>query len=618
MACAEILEYVHPVGTVDFAFTDAYTWPVGTVDFELADCMPEDMPWYDIPSGKSPGIRISSIDGWNVEQKRTAGWNDSRLIEPETRSRYDEIQRRECEVMQRWAGLDELYHRNRVAFDRLLVSDQSIAQAWYALDGTDPGEIDIPWGELKVNDVETESSFATPGESDIKKRIVHDETEWSQTDRDRVAMPWGNPPWKDRHHTTLWGQKYYQEICTRDYLPPVGVVTFDIHTEINKVGDGDHLHFWFDSLTYDRRCKHREPSGWRDRYVYRPPSIIPTGLLLKVYTMYNQAFLTRLPDRLPIDAPSITLSTDWDSVYWSIKATVGRDEHLSMLEATSEGPILIETEINGHVWNLQVDSWGAGRSFAGRNRSISGRSVSAQLGAPMAELRTRTVTEQRLASQLLNTELEYTGWTAVLEGNDWLVPANTFSYVDQTPMQIIKTIADAPGAMVYTDMTEKTITVRPRYSVPPWLWDAAPAAVIIPAAMAEKVDGEWDERPFYNAAFVSGEVGGISAKIIREGSSGELVAPMVTDPLITATEVARARGIAILAASGKWSKYRISLPVFADPGVPGVLIPGTLLQFVDGTVSWKGVVAAVSVTAIWAGGGLKVRQAIEVWRYHGN
>jgi hypothetical protein len=473
------------------------------------------------------------------------------------------------------------------------------------------------WDLLNNIDVEHGSKSISPGAKDLLCNLAYDTKRI--VDHSAFDIVWGNPPPKDLLHRTVWGKKYYQEICWRAYEPQAGnSVDLNIHIPITLVDDKDNIHFRFDKFTYDRRCNWREPSGWRDAYFYIPSGIIPTGHFSRVYIMINTASMTRLPERTPIDVSSITMSTDWDSVYWSVKAAVGSDAHLAMLESTVDGPILIETAINGHLWNTQVDSWGTGQTFGRKSRSISGRSVSAQLGAPMADLRTRTETESRTASQLMNVELENTDWTAVIAGDDWLVPANTFSYADQTPMQIIKTIADAAGAMVYTDQVTKTITVKPRYPVAPWQCAATTAGIIIPSSMVERLDGEWDERPFYNAAFVSGEGGGISAKILREGSAGDIVAPMVTDKLITATEVARARGISILGASGKWSKHRMELPVFQSPDVPGVILPGTLLQFVDGLISWKGITTSVSVTAAWGSNGLKVRQTIDVERYHGN
>ena len=431
---------------------------------------------------------------------------------------------------------------------------------------------------------------------------------------------WFNPPSKGVPHHTVWGPKFYQEICWRTYQPPPGgqIVT-DMRTPISQVDDGVNINILFDKYTYDRRCKWREPSGHRDVYFYRPPAPIPTGPWATVYTMLNSAFLTRLPDRTPIDTTGLTIGTDWDSVYWTLKANVGSDAALALLEPTEEGPALVEAAINGHLWNFQVDNWTKDEAFFNKIRSNDGRSISAQLGAPMAEIRTYTETEARTAQQLMAYELENTGWSVVFEGlDDWLVPGGIHCYQDQTPMQVIKAIADTCRAIVQTDMVTQTIRIKPRYKVPPWQLSTATPDFIIPASMAAKTGGGSDTRPFYNAVYVAGEAGGISATVTRQGSAGDLLAPMVTSKLITAVEAARALGIAVLGTSGKWSKHRIELPVFTPPAVPGIIPPGSIIEYNLGTSSWRGYVSAVSVTAPRTRDGLKVRQVIDVERYHGN
>jgi len=563
-------------------------------------------PDFSVPWGETPPVNAGASSGWKSGRLLTAsigmGWIKRLIIDPKSSTAWLEKNANDNDKSTRWNdAANKLDRPTRSTWKSKSFSDHLREMAW------DAGR--------SIDALRTSASFSPPAK-DIYKTLAYDSK--IITDLGAFGIVWGNPPPKDILHRTVWGKEYYQEICWRHYEPqPGNSVGLNIHLPITLVDDGDNIRFRFDQYTYDRRCSWREPSGWRDAYFYIKPGIIPTGLYSRAYIMMHTAMLTRLPDRQAIDVSSITISTDWDSAYWSVKSAIGRDDHLAMLESTPDGPILVEASINSHLWNFQVDSWGTGQTFGKKSRSISGRSVSAQLGSPMADPRTRTESESRTASQLMNYELENTGWTAVIDGDDWLVSGNVFSYSDKTPMQIVRMVADAAGAMVYTDKISKTITVKPRYKVSPWNWASTSADIIIPSSMVEKIDGEWDERPFFNAAFVSGEADGISAKVLRTGSAGDIVAPMITDKLMTTTGVARAKGISILAASGKWSKIRMDLPVFASPAVPGVIMPGTILQFVDGLITWKGVVTAVSVSASW-GNGLKVRQTIDIERYHGN
>jgi hypothetical protein len=571
---------------------------------------PPPNPDFDVPWGQLPAVDSKRGSGWTDRHAVNAsigmGWIKRLIVDHQASSPWRE--KGALDQGRRALWNDCADQQNRTTYSR-----------WRSRKPADQSR-EFAWSPLQVVQLSRGNRVFHPPALDVRKALAFDAGVIIDITN---FVPWGNPPPNDHLHRTVWGRKFYQEICWRKYEPPAGgAIVFNIDTPITLVDDGINIRFRFDQFTYDRRCSWREPSGWRDAYFYRPPSLIPTGNRSKVYIMLNSAFLTRLPERTAIDANSITVATDWDSLYWTIRAGISRDSHLALLESTPDGPMIVEASINSHVWKLQVDSWNTSTAFGGKTRGILGRSVSAQLGAPMAEVRTRTETNERTALQLMNDELEYTGWTVVLDGlDDWLVPANVLSYADMTPMAVIKMIADAAGAMVQTDMAAQTIRIKPRFPVAPWLWSVATPSVIIPDSMATKVDGEWDARPLYNAVFISGEAGGISARVYREGSAGDLVAPSVTDKLITATEAARARGIAILGASGKWSKHRIELPVFAPWAVPGVLKPGTLIEYVEGlpSASWKGVISAVSVTATWdRDKGLKVRQTIDVERYRGN
>lgn len=565
-------------------------------------------PDFDVPWGQLSTIDTGPKSGWKDRRPLTTsigmGWVKRFIIEAKTSTTWLE------------KGAND-NSRRILSSDCAKTVSRSTNSRWRDKNASDH-ERNIWWSLLNTIDVEHGSKSISPPVKDISLAFNYDSK--SILDLGSFGVPWGNPPPKDKLHRTVWGKRYYHEICWRTYEPPPGnSLDFNIHIPITLVDDGARIRFRFDQYTYDRRCSWREPSGWRDPYFYIRPALIPTSPWATVYVMLNTAYFTRLPERTPIDITGMTISTDWDSLYWTIKATIGSDASLTLLEPTEDGPILVEAALNGHLWKFQVDRWATGKSFGSNSRSIDGRSISAQLGAPMAEIRTYTESEARTALQLMAYELADTGWSVVLDGlDDWLVPANIHCYQDQTPMQVIKAIADTCRAIVQTDMVTQTIRIRPRYKVAPWQLASAVPDLVIPASMAARIDGEWDERPFFNAVNVEGYAGGISATVTRTGSAGDLLAPMITSKLITATEAARSLGIAVLGASGKWSKHRIELPVFAAPAVPGIIQPGSIIEYNLGASSWKGFVTAVSVTSPRTREGLKVRQTIDVERYHGN
>jgi hypothetical protein len=84
----------------------------------------------------------------------------------------------------------------------------------------------------------------------------------------------------------------------------------------------------------------------------------------------------------------------------------------------------------------------------------------------------------------------------------------------------------------------------------------------------------------------------------------------VTDPLITAAEAARQRGIAVVGAAGAKQRVTLELPVLTGAGQPGVLDVGQLVQ-VNTAQPWRGMVRAVSASAAHGG---QVRQSVQIER----
>jgi len=604
------MTYDHPIGTVNFDFYKFYDHPVGTVDF-AGDVPPEPpAPWYQIPVGISPGVRMAFKDGIPTSKSVDSSWGSSRLIEPVIEIGFSTTNAIEKSLDLAWKGLGQLYKTNRAGWKRLLAYDARVQALWRNLGEQDLNKA-LVYGDCVPVGKRVAVDYGHPPPKDLDKKL--DYGSLPERDIDKFDVPWGNPPAKDRFHKTVWGKKYYEEICTRDYVHPDGFVEFNFETDILDVGTKDHINFYFDALTYDRRCKWREPSGWRDAYDYRPPVIVPTGLSLRTYIMMSTAQLNRLPDNLPIPVKSITMSLDWDSVHWSLAATViGGD--VRDLSPTNNGPIETQVKINGTTWNCLVDDWSRDVGSKGKiTRGIRGRSLTAMLGAPWAGRKTEVQSQQRTARQLMIEQLENSGWTIDCSLDDWLLPAGTLKIDGKTPLSVVKRIAATAGGFVRPDPTAKTLYILPKYKVAPWAVVRADADIILPGAMVARDQGAWDGRA--NADVVH-MVGSISVSAKRTGSAGTLPAPDVNDELLTEVVVARARSIFEIGRCGRWQKHSLSLPVFSD-AVPGVIFPGQVIG-VDDDTSWLGFVTAVSVKADWGKGGLVVRQIVHLEVYCGD
>ena len=85
-------------------------------------------------------------------------------------------------------------------------------------------------------------------------------------------------------------------------------------------------------------------------------------------------------------------------------------------------------------------------------------------------------------------------------------------------------------------------------------------------------------------------------EIKRAGTAGDILAPMVADPLTTHSNAARQRGIAVLSDTGRKAMLTLKLPVLPETGV---IRPGKFVRYVDGATVRVGLVRSVTVDTAW-------------------
>jgi hypothetical protein len=87
---------------------------------------------------------------------------------------------------------------------------------------------------------------------------------------------------------------------------------------------------------------------------------------------------------------------------------------------------------------------------------------------------------------------------------------------------------------------------------------------------------------------------GVLGQVTRAGTAGDVLAPMVVDPLITEAAAARQRGLAVLADTGRQIEVTLRLPVLAETGI---IEPGAFVEYQDGSITRLGLVRSTSVQA---------------------
>lgn len=220
------------------------------------------------------------------------------------------------------------------------------------------------------------------------------------------------------------------------------------------------------------------------------------------------------------------------------------------------------------------------------------------LADPHSPIVTRSNADARTMQQLLADALTTNGvgigWAVDWQAADWLVPAGLYNHTGSY-IAHAQRLAEAAGAYIQADPLLDTLRILPRYPLLPWEWSAATPDITLPSAPVVREAIEWQDRAAYNRVFVSGtEAGGVLGQITRTGTAGDVVAPMITDPLITHADAARARGRPILADTGRQARITLELPILPETGI---ITPGKLVQYTDAGTARRGLVRSTAVTA---------------------
>lgn len=366
---------------------------------------------------------------------------------------------------------------------------------------------------------------------------------------------------------------------------------------------------WIPWTRYSRTLQ----PGWGVVTPDGSPPIDEHGTVLvpvrRVYMTTNSLTLTRVSDGATIPAYTFGMSLDADSWTWSWSATL----HASALPLIQPGPggdpVEVLATINGAPYRLCVEQYGRQREFASTRISVRGRGRAAILDAPYAPTLNHGNTASRTAQQLMADVLTINGvgigWDVDFALTDWLVPGNVWAHQGSYISAILE-IAAAAGGYVQPHDTAQTLRVLPRYPAAPWQWHALTPDFELPSAVVSVEGTEWQRKAAYNRVHVSGTTAGVLGEVTRGGTAGDVVAPMVTDALITHADAARQRGLAVLSDTGTQAHISLRLPVLEETGV---IPPGALVRYVDGATTHLGLVRATSLE--WQAPKLRQTLAVE-------
>lgn len=316
-----------------------------------------------------------------------------------------------------------------------------------------------------------------------------------------------------------------------------------------------------------------------------------------VYFVINNVSLHRVADGLEVPVYSLSLSLDASSWTWGFEARLPAKAEALVASGQASEPVKLAARVNSTLFCVYAEHISRERTFGEASIRVSGRGRNAVLGAPYAPVMTFRNGELRSARQLMEDVLSVNGvplgWTIDWGLTDWNVPTGVFS-LQGTWIEALTTIASAAGAYLLPHPAGQSLRMRHRYPVPPWEWESVTTDVVLPVDAVSRESLRWLKKPAYNRVFVSGQEDGVLGQVTRAGTAGDILAPMVVDPLITEAAAARQRGLAVLADTGSQLEVSLRLPVLAETGI---IEPGTFVEYRDGSVTRLGLVRSTQIDA---------------------
>lgn len=324
-----------------------------------------------------------------------------------------------------------------------------------------------------------------------------------------------------------------------------------------------------------------------------PPDATVVVPIRRVYVVLNSSTLRRVDGNVAIPTFGMSLSLDRGSWTWSFSASVPLQAQATVV---SDEPVEVEASINGVPYRFIVESVSRERTFGSMpSLRLTGRGKSALLDAPYAPIMSFGNTEARTAQQLmadvLTTNGVSLGWDIDWDLVDWNVPAGVFAH-QGSYISALNTIAQAAGGYVQPVPVADGLRVLHSYPVVPWEWDTVTPDFELPADLTTREGIDWVKKPVVDRVWVSGTAQGVLGRYTRAGTAGELLAPPITDALITHVDAVRQRGRVPVAEGGTSIQVGLRLPVLAETGL---IPPGKWVRYVDGGVSRFGLTRSVSV-----------------------
>lgn len=324
----------------------------------------------------------------------------------------------------------------------------------------------------------------------------------------------------------------------------------------------------------------------------------------------NDLKVTRLDNGQEIQVNNGDYRCDRSSWCWSYNLTIPFYEK-SKLDPVDGQPVILKIMVNGNEHRMLLENISRSKQFAKEVYKLSGRSPTALLDAPYSPTRSFTQENERTSVQLVQAELDRVNSDILLnweliDALGWVLPANSLSYSNLTPIAAIKLIADAAGGFVYSEPDSNTLTIKAKYKKT--FWDSIAINDydrVIPESVVTDLSTDYTMYPDYNGVFLTNDRNGNTGQVKRVGTAGDVLQESINDPLFTSVSAMYEKGREVLAKAGMVETHSLLMPITQEIGQ---CLPGELVAFngdwwgatdgVSGSFSYEKVVQTASIERV--------------------
>lgn len=319
------------------------------------------------------------------------------------------------------------------------------------------------------------------------------------------------------------------------------------------------------------------------------PNLVPVDW----WYIVNDLKVTRLDNGQEIQVNNGDYRCDRSSWCWSYNLTIPFYEK-SKLDPVGGQPVILKIMVNGNEHRMLLENISRSKQFAKDVYKLSGRSPTALLDAPYSPTRSFTQENERTSVQLAQAELDRVNSDIVLnweliDALGWILPTNSLSYSNLTPIAAIKLIADAAGGFVYSEPDSNTLTIKSKYKKT--FWDSIAINEydrVIPESVVTDLSTDYTMYPDYNGVFLTNDRNGNTGQVKRVGTAGDVLQESVNSPLLTSTTAMHSKGREVLAKAGMVETHSLLMPITQEIGQ---CLPSELTAF---NGDWWGITDGVS------------------------